>query len=73
MGRDGAVKRAFRKMFRMDQETPEQREARERLEFFRSLPPSEQRRLVAFFAECFESCESGEYVFTATKSIGAAA
>lgn len=67
------MKRALRKMFRMEQETPEQREVRERMEFFRSLPPSEQRRLMAFSAECFESCESGEYVFTATKSVGAAA
>lgn len=67
------MKRALRKLLRMNEETPEQREVRERLEFFRSLPPSEQRRLMAFFAECFESCESGEYVFTATKSVGAAA
>lgn len=44
-------------------ETPSQVEARERLEFFHSLPASEQDRLSKFFAEVFGTDRKGEFKF----------
>ena len=48
------MKRALRKLFKMQPqhiETPAEREAREIREFWASLPASEQKRLLLCFAE----------------------
>jgi len=61
------MKRRFRNIFRtvipVTPESPIERETRERLQFFKSLPVSEQLRLKAFFELAFSDCEPGVHEF----------
>lgn len=63
------MKRALRKILRMPDETPEERETRERLEFFRSHSESEIIRLAEWFHSIVEDGHDGVHETKITDSV----
>jgi len=64
------VKRALRKILRMpDEETPEERETRERLEFFQSHSDSEIVRLAEWFHSIVKEESPGMHEIKITEPV----
>lgn len=63
------MKRALRKILRMPDETPEERETRERLEFFRSHSESEIIRLAEWFHSIVQDGPDGAHEVKVTDSV----